>query len=700
MISNALDRISFWSLFITITFLPFFFLPFSKVPVETSKGLLLVAGLAVSIIFWTAARFSGGKIVMPRSWTMLAGLGVVVAFLASAIFSSARQVSLFGIMFDISSFWFIFAAFLLMFVSSIVLHDRERAKMVLLGVMASSLVVFLFQILRLFAPNTLSLGILSAKTDNIFGSWNALGLFAGFTAIMSLFLVEFFAVPRRLKRILGFLILFAVILLAVINFALVWKIVGIFSLIIFVYKVSMYSINRTPEGKTKGFPTYALGLVMVSLLFFMAGQFIGPILPNKLGITNIEISPSFQATMSVTRAELAHDPVFGIGPNRFPEVWAKNKSASVNATQFWDTSFNSGSGLLPSFASTTGILGILAWVAFLVLFVLLGVKYLFSNIKNNVGQEMSAFFIASLFLFISAFFYSVGPVLFLLAFAFSGVFIGLASASRANGEIVLTFLDDPRKSFFSILFLVIVMIVTAAAGFKYMERFASVPFFGRAVAATSVADAETDITRANTLYTNDLYLRTLAQVYLIKMNSLASKGSSLSDQDKSDLQTSFNQALAGAQAAVNYNPSNYLNQNALGAVYETVVPLGVTGAYDKAVAAYQAAAALDPLSPGIKLALARVALTDQKYKDAQDYANQALQLKSDYIDAYILLSQIAKAQGDNTSALNYANQALSFAPTNQSLIQYVNSLKGGGSASAPAAAPSTENSSGGSKKSQ
>ena len=93
MLSNILDRISFWALFLVVVLLPIFFLPFTKIPVETSKGFLLVFGLVVSIIFWAAARFSDGKITLPKSKVLLSALAIVLVFLISAIFSGAPKMS-------------------------------------------------------------------------------------------------------------------------------------------------------------------------------------------------------------------------------------------------------------------------------------------------------------------------------------------------------------------------------------------------------------------------------------------------------------------------------------------------------------------------------------------------------------------------------------------------------------------------------
>lgn len=688
MLSNILDRISFWSLFAVIVLLPVFFLPFTKIPIETSKGLLLIVGLVISIIFWTAARFSDGKVTFPRSWILVSGLGVLLAFLLSALFSSTLKTSLFGIMLDVGTFYFMFGAFLLMLVSSIILKDIKRAKIVFWGVIISSTILFVFQVARLFLPEILSLGLLGGNTDNVLGSWNALGLFAGFSAIMSLFLIEFFSISKKAKWLLSVLILLSVILIAAVNFPLVWVLLGIFSLIVFVYKVSLSFSARllAPEeaGEKKNFPVFSFAVVMISLLFFVSGQFIGSILPNTLGLSNLEIRPSFSATMQVTGGALMQDPIFGVGPNKFQAVWAMYKPAVINGTQFWDTSFNSGSGLLPTFASTTGGLGIIALLAFFALFIFFGIRAIFSSIKNNMNWEIVMFFVASLYLFVSAFFYSTGGVMFLLAFAFTGVFIGLSSSIRQDGEISVSFLDDPRKSFVSILFLVIIMIATAAIGFKYIERFASVSYFANTLSATTMEEAEDSILKALSLHQNDLYLRTYAQVYLSKINSIISENTSatsLSDEKKALLQESFNQAVAGAQGAVSYDKMNYLNYTSLGSVYSTVGGLGVADAYQNAIKAYEEASLLNPQNPGIKLAIAGVYNADKKTKEAKDYANQALTLKGDYIEALLTLSQLEKNDGNNTLAISYAEKALFLLPNNKDLAQYVNSLKNPSSAS-------------------
>ena len=690
MKTNVFDGLAFLSLFLVVVLLPIFALPLTNIPVETSKGLLLVVGLALSIIFWAIARFSDGKIVFPKSALLASGLGIVLVFLLSSLFSGSPQVSLFGAMFDIGSLWFVLAAFVLMFMSSVVFRTPRQGKIVLLGVILSSALLLVFQSAHLFFPVALSLGILAGKTGNILGSWSALGLFAGFTGLMSLFMVEFFSISKAGRTLLQILILLSLLFISAVNFPLVWALLGVSGLIIFVYKISTtFGSNKAEEGKDKQerkhFPLVSFLVVIVSLLFFISPNFIGGVVPGRLQISTNDVSPSLPTTLSITKGVLSRDPVFGIGPNRFGEAWSMYKPKSINNTQFWNASFESGSGLLPTLTATSGGLGILAWIIFLVLLLWTGLGLVFLGANNRANWEIMMFFVLSLYLFVSSFFYSTGPVIFLLALAFTGVFIGLSASSGSAREVSLSFLNDPRKNFFSILALVLLMIVSATASFKYVEKFSSVFYFGRAVFAFSQSmpeEAEDAMNKALALHRNDLYLRVYSQINLVKLDSLVQKSNALSETEKGDLQASLDKALNGARLSADYNPKNYLNFQALGSVYQAAVSLGVKGAYGQAIEAYQAASALNPFNPGLKLAMARVSFTEGKVKEAKDYANAALSLKPDYVDALIVLSQIAKNEGDNKSALSYAQNALFFAPNDENLIKYVNSLGGSASSSA------------------
>jgi len=634
MWSNTLDKISFWSLLATLVLLPVFFLPFTQIPIEIAKGLLIVVGLAITVISYLIARFSDGKITLPRSLLLAAGGGVVLAVLLSALFSSSRGMSFFGTMFDFGTFWFIFTAFLFLLLSSLIFQSRERVRMVLWGIVIAGSVVLAFQALRLFMPAILSFGILPGKTGNVLGSWNALGLWAGFTAIVSLLIIEFFQISRTVKWLLAGLIVLSLLFVFLVNFSLAWGLVGIFALLIFIYKISFFA----GAGEKKNFPAFSIAIALLALLLLVSGQFIYGLLPNQLQLPNTEVRPSFSSTALVAKSSLARDPIFGLGPNRFADAWAMHKTANINTTAFWNTSFDSGVGAFPTFFATTGLVGVLSWLTFFVLLIIYGGRSLLQSLKkNDLRAEEMVFFMAALFLFIASFFYPAGSVIFLLAMAGTGIFIGFSSAGSAKEQ---SFFTDPRKSFVFILALVIALAGSVILSFKYLERFASISYFSRALALTSVSAAETSINRAVSLSSNDLYWRTYAQIYLLKLNSLVGKPS-LTQEEQAELQRTLKEALNGATRATAYNENSYINFQTLGIVYDTLGSFGVPSAYGKAIEAYQTAEKLNPLNPAIKLALAR------------DSA----------------------ALGDLPRAIGYAERALELMPANEEIARYLNSLK-------------------------
>jgi tetratricopeptide (TPR) repeat protein len=135
--------------------------------------------------------------------------------------------------------------------------------------------------------------------------------------------------------------------------------------------------------------------------------------------------------------------------------------------------------------------------------------------------------------------------------------------------------------------------------------------------------------------------------------------------------------------AIAFNPSNYINHQSAGNVYSTVSALGVEGAYEKSLEYYNAAKVLNPLNPGIDLAISRTALSNNKLIEAREYANKSLVLKPNLIDTLLTLSQIARAENNKTEAVSFAERALALDSQNEDLIAYVTALKSGSTTPPP-----------------
>ncbi len=673
MLSNILDRISFWSLFSVVVLLPIFFIPFTQIPVEASKTLLVVAGLVIAIVSWSAACFSDGKVVFPKSKILLSGFLVVVATLLSAIFSDNQAASFFGLMFDVGTFWFILGAFLLMLFLGLVIRTQKQAKIFLFGIIFSTFLLFFFQSFRYFLPSILSLGVLSGKVSNLFGSWNSFGYIAGLMTVFTAFVLEFFSLHKKLRFFLYFSLALSLFTVIAVNSAVVWQLVGVFSLLIFIYKLA--NVTNVDDGiRSKSFPTRVFILVIISLLFFLSGKFIGNFIPNSLGISNIEVSPSLTTTFSVGKSSLLKDPVFGVGANRFNEIWSMWKPQIINNTQFWDTAFNSGFGFLPTVAITTGILGIIAWLLFALSLLFSGFRFLLGSFQSKENSINVLYFMASLFMLVACFLYSFGIAGVMLSFALIGLFIATTTIDREDGVYEFNFLNDPRKSFLSILVLVVIMLGSLGISFKFIERFASVSYFNKALVAVDAQNATKHITKAISLHESDLYFRTLAQIKLANLSILSQK-QNLTDEDKASLQSSFDQAVAAANSAIIYDKKNYINYQMLGVVYSTAGRLGVEGAGDQAIAAYTEAAKYNPLNPGIVLSVANEYALMDKNSEAKKYATDALDLAPKYVDALVLLSQVERNLGNVTKASEYADRARLLDPNNKNIGNYAEGLK-------------------------
>ncbi len=667
--SQAFDKISFWSIFCVIVALPIFFFPYTTIPFETAKGFLVVLGLVISIIFWTIARFTEGRITIPKSLLIFSGILMMIAFFLSSWHSGVREVSMFGALFDFGSFYFMLAAFLLMTMCALVVRDLKSAKIILLGLILSSTILFLFQVLHIFWPTALSLGGLFNKTDNLMGTWNSFGIFATFFSILSLYIIEFFKIPKGAKIILGVFMALALFVVLIVNLYIAWGLLELFALILFVYKIS-FSYHRDKTQPVKSyFPFLSFSIFIFAMVFFLSPLPFSSYVGRSLGVSNLDASTTLSSNFGVAKEVLKDHKLYGVGLNRFGEAWALYKPVNVNYGAFWNNYFSFGRGVIPTLAATTGYIGILAMLLFFLTFIFSGLRTVLLSARDGLSWGPATFFLIALFLFTASSLFAVDMVLFVLAMCFSGIFVGVTKGGSDATQYSIIFSNKPLKSFFFLFILMAVLFTSAFAGFKYLQRFASVPSFRTAVLQTNNFDISIPaIEKALTLHANDLYYRTAADVYLSKFVSFLSKGGKLSEEDNVVMQGALEQAIKYAMAAVEFNPKNYLNFETLGNIYLTAGQMGVDGSLSQAVLAYTEESKLNPLNPGIKLAIARASYLDSKKGDAAKFAEEAVELKPNYVDALIVLSQIKRDAGDRKSALTLAETALAY--VNNTLVEY------------------------------
>jgi len=686
---SVLSKLSFVSLLFSIFVSLFFFIPYVPVTLEASKGFLLSIGATLSLFFWLIDRLKDGRFVIPKDRLILFAAIIPLMFLISSFFSSSLYVSLFGNGFEIGTFGSMLVLFIIFFLSLMHFQTEKRLWYFIGSIFIGGAILAVFEILNIFGIFDRFLpGMLRGiSSGNLVGSWNNFAIFFGLMVLLSLFTIDFLKTKKSIKIFQYCLLVVSILLLAIINVPLVWLLVGLFGVIVFVYSISIQHAGaRVIEGENKSikFPYISLSVVLISLAFLIGSNLIGGTISKYVNIPNNDIRPSVVTTSQIAWKSIKHNPAFGTGPNTFGIDWSLWQPKEIAQTVYWNTSFDSGFSLLTTFAVTTGILGFISILLFMVVFLIRGIQSLRVALQNPLSNYfIITTFIISLYSWLVIALYNPNVIMLMLAFTSSGVLIGILVYKQVMPVRTFSFLNDPRNSFFSILGLMVLMISSLAITYIYIEKFTSIIYFSKSINNGDTMEllnkSENMLGRAISLDQNDVYYRNLSQVYIAKINLLSNDKTISEEVVKSNLQQLINLAQESASLAVKQNPKQSLNYINLGDIYSSLVPLQVENSYDSAVLAYTKAFELSPNNPSILLSRASLEFINKNNTEARNYIKQALALKTNYTDAIFLLAQIETSEGNLSEAIKQAEYAGQVSPTDPTvffrlgLLRYNNS---------------------------
>ncbi len=683
------NKLSFFTLLATLFISIFFFIPYSPVTLEASKGFLISIGATLSIFFWFISRLGEGKFVIPKDKLLLFAMAIPFVFLISSFFSSSLYVSLFGSGFEIGTFGSMLILFILFFLSSVYFQSEKKIWYFLFSLFLAGLIIVIFQLLNIIIGfNVVLPGFLQGvSAGNLIGSWNNFSLILGIMILLSLFTLELFNTNWLFRVAQYFLLILSILLLIIINFSLAWLLVGIFAVILFVYSISLQNagVDIIQEGnQKKRFPFTSLIVVFISLIFLIGGNLASDVVSKYVSFNNPDVRPSIVTTAQIAYKSMRHNPLFGTGPNTFVNDWSLWHPKAINQTLFWGVDFTDGYSFLATIAVTAGLLGFVSFLLFLIIYIVRSIQ----SIRLALCDRLSNYFIMttlmiSVYSWISIILYNPNIILLMLAFTSSGILIGILVYRQAIPVKDFSFLSDPRNSFFSILILLILMVSAVSLTYIYIEKFTSIMYFSKSINSEntmeSLSKSEEMLLRAISLDKNDIYYRNLSQVYLAKINILIADKNISEDILKSNLQELINLTQQSAGLAINQNKNQYLNYMNLGNIYSSFVPLSVENSYESAMAAYDKALLLAPNNPSIILSKATLEFIKKNNTEARKYIAQALELKENYIDAIFLLVQIETNEGNLAEAISKAEYAGLLAPNDPTvffrlgLLRYNNS---------------------------
>ncbi|OIO33103.1 MAG: hypothetical protein COZ49_01685 [Candidatus Yonathbacteria bacterium CG_4_10_14_3_um_filter_47_65] len=680
--SNRLDAFAFFMVFVVGFMLSFFFTPPFAGAVDVGKSVFLSTLVTISFFLWLVARLKDGRLVFPNSIVLFAGGVLPVVFLLSSVFSAVPKMSLVGLGIETGTFSTILLLFILMFLGSIFFQQKERVFYLYTSFSISALLIFIYQTFRyvMLSFQLPFAGIFAGLPANVVGKWSDMGMFFGFVLLLSISTIEL-ALPKNkiFKWLLYMTIAASFAILVAINFDLLWLIIAFLSLVIFVYGFSFGGKRNSDTGRK--LPALSFTTLIISLFFVLAGNLIGGALFSAFNIPQETIRPTWGQTLEVARGTLVEHPIFGSGPSRFANEWLLRRPDGVNNSPLWNIDFESGVGLVPSFAVTTGIVGGIAWVVFLVVFLYCGIFVLFSaKLRDRPAYLVFSAFISSLYLWVLTIVYVPNIVIFSLAFLMTGVFIAMLVSHNLASSYKFFFLEDPRVGFVSVLVLVLLVLGSLGGGYLLFQKFLSVGYFQKSVSAYQndgdLSKAEVYISQAIRLNQSDIYFRIFSEINIARLRGVLSQSAVSQDTVKSQFLTVSQFATENALNATAIDGENYQNWLSLGHVYEALMPFGAPEEfYQNAKSSYDKALALNPKSPSILLAEARLELGHKNVDGSKNYIAQALNERSAYTEAIFLLSQIQADEGNLKDAIASADVASRISPTDIGVFFHLGYLK-------------------------
>lgn len=675
---SFLENIASYVIVAMVFFLPIFFIPSTSVPFQGTKTLLIFLGVLLTFFLFVISQMRDGKISLPSNLIIYAAWALPAAYLISALFSKNMSLSLIGQGFETDTFGFILAMVVLMTLIPLLFKTNKQSLYLYGAVLASFAILTAFQTLRLvFGADFLSFGLFTGSTSNLLGKWNDMAIFFGLTTILSFTAIQMITLEKRHKIVLYGVLFVSLLFLAITNFFPVWLTVALFALGFFVHSLLK---ERTAGKETKKnedgqpaknrIPMIPLAVLIVAFAFVIGGGLIGSYVSSALNITFIEARPSWGSTIEIGKETYKENLFFGSGPNTFVQQWTKFKQRDINDTVFWNIDFNSGIGFVPTSFITTGIVGGIAWISFFVLLLYSGFRNLILSVVEHkfTYYIMLSSFLGSVYLWLLSVMYIPNATLLMMAFAFTGVYIATLRTSGEFKEKEILFSSNARLGFVAILVLTVILLLSVVALYVVGNRYVSFYFFQKGIAAFNIdgniASAENGIARAIALHDNDLFYRFAADSSLVRLSEIVANNTAPTEEQRVQFQITLASAVEAAQTSTRINQDNYLNWFTLGRVYQSVVSLGLEGAYESSKRSYERALELHPKSPELYLALAQLSVSNGNNVEAREYIARSLEMKRNYTSAIFLLSQIEIQEGNIRAAIRSVESAALLAPSN------------------------------------
>lgn len=692
----SFDTAAIWALIASGALAMIAFIPSQTIPFIYTKISVLAIGGLVALVFFILARLRRGNVIVPPL-ALLGALWIVpAAYLLSALFSGVNMsTAFFGTDLESDTLGFVVLMAALATLTALAFrrgpHYRSFFKWgaVTFGVVLVAQLGFI--IVGKIAPS------LVTPTVNLVGTFGDLGILIGLAITLTLLALRFLTITGRARIALYVGGGIGLAVLSLVNSQLVWGMIALVALGLFIESI----MKKRPQGDDSDFDGVAvvsgerdvdqgegdgnalaapLVTLLIALFFLIGGSTIGNALVSAFNANVVDVRPSWQSTFDIGSHTYASSPIFGSGPGTFGSQWLKFRDRSLNDTIFWNVDFTSGIGYLPTSFVTTGVVGVLAWLAFLGLFLFFGVRaLLFRTPSDPFMRYVSlASFTGTLYVFVLSVLTVPGPIVLMVGFLLLGVFVSSLRYGRERREYGVIFARSPRIGFVIVFGLTLLLLASVVAAYVVVERYLGDLAYAQATVAYGKGNlpaATTAVNRSILFAPSERAYQLASAIGISRMRQIVADTTLAPADAQQQFQAALTGGIQAGTTATRLWPKSYQNWVMLGNVYETVVPLNIEGAYENAKAAFTQAETLSPTNPTIPFILAQLEIAKNNGAAAEEDLVKAITLKHDYTQAIFLLSQLQAQEGKAKEALQAAEAAAYFAPNDPTVLFQVGILR-------------------------
>lgn len=655
---NIFDRIILISLFMLFFGLPIFFTGLSFQGVVFEKQIYFYFWTLVALVAWVAKGVMLSEMRIKRT-SLDIPIAIFLAFyLISAFFSVDKWHSFWGFFGDPSRGVLSVLSLIVVYYLILSNFNAKTLKWILGGLVSSSIVVSIFSLLVLFgvkiAPDSLSNYIPLSLIGTIAGLRVFLGMMIPLLLVVALKMNESNA---KRMNILGYIVLaFVPINLLIVSmiFDKTVSMIILFGIGFFLLYILSHIIR--PKENLAWIPMVAFVLAMIVLA-------TGKNDLVKVSIP-IEASPNMGISWEIVKGGLKENPVLGSGPATYGFDFSKYKPQAFNENIFYGIRFYQGTGLFFESFSTLGILGMVALLSVVVVFVNISI-YLLSRDKERNKIYSLGLLSSSIILIVSSFIFRVDGTIVLLGAIIGSVTMAVIFLESGMEEKYLKLsLKASPKFALTLAFIFIIVSAGIAVLFVYIGKaYLADIYAGMATKESKVTETGSigKLNKAISLNGREgRYYSRVGQEYMVLANEEASKAEDSIDTNK--ISSYVSASVAYAKEGVAKMPNDALAVSVLAQIYESL-SMQVDSTLELAFKSYEDLLVLEPHNPVAYLKLGQIKIvpalkeTDEAKKKAlitesMDYFNKSIKEKTNFSEGYYYLAVTQNALDQKDESIN------------------------------------------------